>query len=109
MNSYLVFGSTKRPVFGGGHFLDWSEPPIGVYQADDPDEACKAAASDNGTMGTFVAVVCHVWGVEVMPSTARKLGQKATAEERLAAHLDRLAELNEQARQIATQTETHDQ
>lgn len=106
MPHYLVFGSTKRPVFGGGSFLDWSNPPIGVYAADDPDEACKAAAQDAGVMGTFIAVPGNVWGVELHEPVARKLGQKATAEERLANLLERQVELREQEAALTQKVET---
>lgn len=84
---YIVFGSTKRPLMGGGSYVDWQEKPLGVYGADNPDDACKAAAAETNHMGTFVAVACHVWGVEMMETGATRLGSTPSAIERMEARL----------------------
>jgi hypothetical protein len=99
VNHYLVFGSSKRPLMGGGGYLDWSAPPIGVYAAEGPEEACRSAAKDHGSMGTYFAVEGFPWGLELMDTPARQLGRTANVTERLSAHLDRMEELeNERTR-----------
>jgi hypothetical protein len=88
---YMVFGSTKRPLMGGGSYLDWHDNAIGVYSASEPEEACKAAAQDHGSFGTFFAIEGTVWGLEMLDSTARQLGRKGSPTERLNEHLDALS------------------
>lgn len=90
MGFYLVFGSIKRPLGGGGTYLDWSSPdnPIGVYQADDPDDACKLAAQDTSSMGNFFAIEGIPWGIELMAPGGGRFGSKNPAED----HINRLME-----------------
>lgn len=91
MSFYLVFGSTKRPKgFMGGTYLDWGNPPIGVYEAATPEDACRQAAADSGTFGTYFAIDGFPWGIELMHSGARQLGRREPLEERLHAALDKL-------------------
>lgn len=100
MDYYLVFGSIRRPLIRGGHFLDCSNPPVGVYQAKDAVAACQAAARDNGSMATYFAIPGVPWGVELLPSGATQLGRGQSAEERLASHLDRMEELNQRQKEL---------
>ena len=84
MPFYLVFGSIKRPVdFLGGKALDWGQPPIGVYQADTAEQACMAAASDNGQMATYFAVEGTPWGVDLIDVPARQLGRSKSGTDAL--------------------------
>ena len=88
---YIVFGSIKRPAdFFGGKVLDWSQPPIGVYQAATPEQACQAAASDHGQMATYFAVGGTPWGVDMMETPARQLGRSENSQDRLNRILDRM-------------------
>lgn len=101
MGFYLVFGSVKRPSdYMGGKHLDWGQPPIGVYEADDAALACQSAARDNGQMATYFAIEGTPWGVDLLPTPAHQLGRSDSPMERMAAHLDRLEELDEQRRQL---------
>lgn len=90
MTFYMVWGSDKRPAgFMGGTFLDWSQPPLGVYAGETPEDACKAAAADRGSLSTFFAVEGFVWGLALMKAEAKQLGKEGssidTLNERLAA------------------------
>jgi hypothetical protein len=88
---YIVFGSIKRPSdFFGGKSLDWSQPPIGVYQADTPEEACQAAARDHGQMATYFAVGGTPWGVDLIEAPARQLGRTENSQDRMNRILDRM-------------------
>lgn len=90
-NFYIVFGSIKRPSdFFGGKALDWSQPPIGVYQADAPEQACQAAARDHGQMATYFAVGGTPWGVDMMEAPAQQLGRTENSQDRLNRILDRM-------------------
>lgn len=93
MNFYLVFGSVKRPVgFMGEKALDWSNPPIGVYSADTPQDACQAAAKDNGQMATYFAVEGTPWGVDLFEAPAKQLGRSESSGDRMSRVLDRMEE-----------------
>lgn len=103
MTFFMVWGSDKRPAgFMGGTFLDWSQPPLGVYAGDTPEDACKAAASDRGSLSTFFAVEGFVWGLALMRADAKQLGKEGSpietlndrlaAAERRDAQIDRLLE-----------------
>lgn len=48
---------------------------IGVFTAENPTEACKAAAMHTRSLGTFVAVEANVWGVDMLESSAKLLGE----------------------------------
>lgn len=48
---------------------------IGVFNADTPEEACKAAATHTRSLGTFLAVEVVVWGVDMLQSNAKLLGE----------------------------------
>ena len=101
MSYYIVFGSIKRPAdFMGGKRLDWSNPPVGVYEAATPADACQAAASDQGQMATYFAVEGTPWGVDMVEAPARQLGRSASPQERMADHLDRIERLDEQRREL---------
>lgn len=101
MNYYIVFGSIKRPAdFMGGKRLDWSNPPVGVYEAETAADACQAAASDEGQMATYFAVEGTPWGVDLLDVPARQLGRTANANDRIAEHLDRIERLDEQRREL---------
>ena len=103
---YLVFGSLKRPRgFMGGTFLDWSQPPIGVYQATTAEEACQAAAKDHGQMATYFAVAGTPWGIDMMEAPARQLGRSANAEERMAQILDKMDENNQRIQELEAKRE----
>ena len=82
---YMVFGSIKRPLVGGGSYLDWAlvHNPLGVYQGDTPDDACRAAAADTNNMGTFFAIEGTPWGIEMMAGGSTQFGRKESALERL--------------------------
>lgn len=91
MKYYLVFGSVKRPRgFMGGTFLDWGQPPIGVYSGETAKEACHAAAKDSGQMATYFAIEGYPWGIDLMDSSATQLGRSETADERMGRILDRM-------------------
>lgn len=101
MSYYIVFGSIKRPAdFMGGKRLDWNQPPVGVYEAATPQDACQAAASDQGQMATYIAVEGTPWGIDLMDAPARQLGKTLNANERMADHLDRIDRLEEQRREL---------
>lgn len=86
---YIVFGSIRRPTdFLGGKALDWSQPPIGVYQAENAEQACIAAAKDNGTMATYFAVAGTPWGIDMVDAPARQLGKQESSQDRLARVLE---------------------
>ena len=102
MNYYLVFGSIKRPRgFMGGQFLDWSQPPVGVYKAETAEQACQAAAKDHGQMATYFAIEGYAWGIDMMevPNTAQ-LGRSETPEERMTRVLDRMEETDKRIAQL---------
>lgn len=87
---YIVFGSIRRPTdFLGGKALDWSQPPIGVYQAETAEQACIAAAKDHGTMATYFAVPGTPWGLDMVEAPAKQLGRQVSSQERLADALDK--------------------
>lgn len=107
MAYYLVFGSVKRPLSNGGSYLDWNQPPIGVYEGESADDACKVAASDHGAMGTYFAVSGFPWGLEMMTASASRFGSQGSPVERLERKLaeaeargDRLRQLEEHTRQL---------
>lgn len=101
MAYYIVFGSVKRPAdFVGGKRLDWGQPPVGVYEADSPSDACQAAASDQGMMSTYFAVEGYAWGVDLHTAPARQLGRVANPSERLADQLDRIERLEQQKQEL---------
>lgn len=88
---YIVFGSIKRPAdFFGGKALDWSQPPIGVYQAQTPEDACQAAARDHGQMATYFAVGGTPWGVDMIEAPAQQLGRTENSQDRMSRILDRM-------------------
>lgn len=69
---FIVFGSTRvqdtNPISGrieGPPVLMWGAP-IGVFQADTAEAACKRAAKKVGYMGNFFAVEGSPWGVELL-------------------------------------------
>lgn len=101
---YIVFGSIKRPAdFFGGKVLDWSQPPIGVYQASTPEEACQAAARDHGQMATYFAVSGTPWGVDMMEAPARQLGRTENSQDRLNRILDRMDKNDELIEELKKQ------
>lgn len=56
---------------------------IGVFEADTPNAACKAAAMHTRSLGTFVAVECFPWGVDMLDIGSAKMlgeGQLRTAD-----------------------------
>lgn len=104
----MVFGSRRRPVWGGQSYLDW-DGIIGVYSADEPEEACKAAARDSEAFGTYFAIPGVVWGVEILTPEATKLGdRKSTSEQatdKLTALLERMDKRDEQMARLLEQGE----
>lgn len=101
---YIVFGSTRRPAdFFGGKVLDWSQPPIGVYQAGSPEEACQAAAKDHGQMATYFAVGGTPWGVDMMEAPAQQLGRTENSQDRLNRILDRMEQNDKLIEQLQHQ------
>lgn len=54
--------------------LIWAHGPVGVFRADDAEEACKAASRKIGSMGTFFAVEGFPWGVSMVVADAEELG-----------------------------------
>lgn len=102
MKYFLVFGSKRRPAnFVGGKKLDWGQPPVGVYQAETAEIACEAAAQDHGEIATYFAVEGYAWGIDMMErAPATQLGHSGNAMDRIAGHLDRIAALDEQRRQL---------
>ena len=113
MNYYMVFGSIKRPLTGGGSRLDWAidrqgypAGPIGVYQADSPQEACQAAAADVAGMGTFFAVEGTPWGLELMGQQAQQFGRQESALEKLTSRLDRMDQLDRQIAELQAARES---
>lgn len=96
MAYYLVFGSVKRPLMGGGKYLDWSsDGPLGVYEAESPDDACKLAAADAANMGTFFAVEGFPWGLELMTPPGSRFGNSDSPMERLTQSLNRLDKIDQ--------------
>ena len=83
---YLIFASQQsahRDVKTDRHELQWYA--FGVYEADTADAACKAAASDSRQLGTFCAVECHPWGVDMLDTgNAKRLGVGASLEDTIA-------------------------
>jgi hypothetical protein len=76
MPYYMVWGAQKRPQgFMGGKFLDWSKPPVGIFEAENADKACLAAAHAADDMGTFFAVEGNVWGMALVTPEATELGR----------------------------------
>jgi hypothetical protein len=53
----------KNPI-GYKTTLVWSGLD-GVFKTDSSEEACKAAAKKNGTLGVYVAIECLPWGAEL--------------------------------------------
>lgn len=107
MNFYIVFGSTRRPTdFMGGKHLDWGQPPIGVYRAEDATDACIVAAKDYGQMATYFAVEGMPWGVDMAEASAQELGRTVNPNERLTEALNRaekrVAETNKRAAELQT-------
>lgn len=96
MAFYMVFGSTRRPVWGGESYLAWNPEPLGVYQSDDPDEACKMAASERESMGNFFAIEGHVWGIALQDPQATRFGTKKPAQQDAAEKMLALLERAEQ-------------
>lgn len=92
---YMVFGSKRRPVWGGESYLDW-DGIVGVYSAENPEDACKAAARDNESFGTYFAVPGYPWGVEMEKPNATTLGKRVSAAEeandRILSLLERMEE-----------------
>jgi len=76
MAYWLVFGSKKiSRAPGSTELADWT--PIGVYESDASDEACKAAAQREGTMGTYFAIEGSPWGITMLqPEGVKALGQE---------------------------------
>jgi hypothetical protein len=107
MNYYMVFGSTKRPLSFGGSYLDWHDNAIGVYGADNAEDACKAAAADHGTFGTFFAIVGTVWGLEMLESPAKQLGRKGSPTERLNDHLEALSTIENEIQRREREQREH--
>ena len=71
MPHYMIFNSGRRQ-----DGLRWDNTPVGVFQADDAETACKAAAADCGQLGTFFAVEGYPWGVEMLAvEGVHKLGE----------------------------------
>lgn len=97
MPTYIVFSSERRPRGGGAYFLDWGQPPIGVFTADTPDLACQAAAKASGSVSTLFAVEGYAWGVALMGSAPAALGAEGP-NDRLTALLERM-EKNDQTTQ----------
>lgn len=92
----MVFGSKKRPKgFMGGSYLDW-EGIVGVYVAENPEQACQQAAADSATFGTFFAIEGYAWGLEFVQTPARQLGRREPLEDRLHAALDRAEKTQQQ-------------
>lgn len=100
MPYYMVFGSKKRPVMGGGKYLDWvSGGPIGVYMTEKPDQACVAAAKDSNDMGTFFAIEGYIWGMEMVEAPTA-VGDHRNPNQRLERLLEESAKLNEARLQL---------
>lgn len=98
---YIVFGSIKRPSdFFGGRTLDWSQPPIGVYQANSPEDACQAATKDHGQMATYFAVPGVPWGVDMVDAPAKQLGRSGGVQDRLDAVLTRMEDNDKIIKQL---------
>lgn len=74
MAHYMVFSTAE----GWEHLDDfvWSSKPVGVYETDDPVEACKAAASDKGRMGMLFAVEGTPFGIALEQADAKRLSRK---------------------------------
>lgn len=91
MNHYLVFGSRKfTNAFSGEKRLVWEPGPIGVYTADSPEQAFRAAAADSDSFGTFFVVEGTPHGVEVMDAGATQLGRSESANDRLSRILENM-------------------
>jgi hypothetical protein len=79
MEFYMVWAAKRRPSgFQGGRYLDWSHPPIGVYEAENPNDAIMAAAKDSDDMGTFFAIPGIAWGMEFYQPKTSQLGRTST-------------------------------
>lgn len=95
MTHYMVWGAERRPQgFMGATFLDWSQPPLGVYEGDTPEDACKSAMVDHGKLSTFFAIEGFAWGIALMEENVKKLGAVGSPAERNA---DRVTQLLERA------------
>lgn len=93
MRHFMVWGSERRPQgFMGATFLDWSQPPLGVYGGETPEDACKSAMVDHGRLSTFFAIEGYPWGIALMEEKVNKLGQTGTPNDRIAALLERAEE-----------------
>lgn len=111
MKFYLVFGSKKRPAdLIGGKKLDWGQPPVGIYYADDPDDACLAAAKEVGEMGTYFAVEGSPWGLDMVENPATVLlGHDDGPSARMARVLDRMEETDRKIRELEQEKQSHPQ
>lgn len=101
---YLVFGNHPQssPVWNESTQSSTMQTtnrwePVDVYEADTAEQACQAAARDNGHMGDYFGVEGFPWGVHLLDTGgARKFGatDELTAMQKLQ---NRTRELERQA------------
>ena len=95
MSYYIVFGAEHqlqpgRPILTNTGYADgpgptmlvWYNAAIGLFKADNAEDACKAAAKKVGKVGTFFACEGYPWGVELMDiEGVSELGGPPSAED----------------------------
>jgi hypothetical protein len=98
MPHYMIWGAEKRPHgFMGGSFLDWTKPPLGVWEGETAEEACRHCMVENGMMTTFFAVEGLAWGIALMDQDVPKaLGRQGTPMEREQSRVTALLERAEE-------------
>jgi len=86
---YMVFYGRR-----GDRSIVWraEENPIGVYQADSPEEACQKASLHRSVMGAFFAVEGKFWGV--MPGQEpSQFGTLKNRDEQLSTLIEKVTKL----------------
>lgn len=109
MPFYMVFGSSQAQELDrsrearGDETLTWWPNPVGVFQADNTDDACMQAARKSRRMAMFFAVEGIPWGVEM---SAQQVGYELGSPEAKEAAIRARIEANE--KRIAELTRTGD-
>lgn len=93
MNYYIVFASRKWKNVLGETGVSWEAEAIGVFQADNPEQACLAAAHKAGKLTTMFAIPGFPWGLDMVEDQGiKELGQKVdplTRLEKMGARLEK--------------------
>lgn len=102
MKYYIVFGARKWENVLGKKGVTWEGEAVGVFTADNPDDACLAAAKKTGQLGTFIAIEGHPWGLDmVQDPEVSELGKEPDTMSRLEAMGRRLENRLAEVAQLA--------